>query len=959
MKNNFAQHYVPKLALFILCTFFLNAPALAVMENYCASPAFLGQNIAPNIMVVLDNSGSMCFQAYGGGYNPSQFEAGVYYGYFDGNTNYRYNGSKWVPTSEPMNNATLDHPIAKGSFLNWATMRRVDVAKKVLIGGKAIPRTYEGNEHVTLYGELCPKKRFAKKPYTNDPDLLQPISYQDCTFGMPKNSNAELHITCSGGVVHRFKTIVDQGTTDARGVIDELASQVRFGLTFFKSNTEGGRIEKYNRFNAGAEMVPSITQMAPGTWTPLAETLYEVVRYFRQDNPYYTGAAGFSPGSGDFTGTDIFRDPFAYKFTDIDPTLSDQYVRCAKSFVLFLTDGESTKDRNIPSALRGKSAEGGLRPDGKRYAGTDVGQPYSYDGSDYMIDVAYWARTEDMRPGNETDTPTTWRKSLPGMQNIVLYPVFLFGSGSTMLKDAAIYGGFADLKDIAGNTNNMPDCNIRPAECFRDSNGNGVIETDGSDLPLTYYESSDGYILERDLKKVIMEMLDRATSGTGASVLGSQEGAGVVALQSVFYPQRTFKSFQDLTWIGDVMNYWYYLDPYLGNTQVREDSLREGTDYTLLDLKNDFIADFRFDASPNQQKTFVDRCRDDDGNGSCDTAAGSVVIEESKPIWRAGLSLWWTEPSDRTIWTSLDGVNFLPFETVNAPYLKDYLGQSDDLSAGATVEYVRGQDGMKLCSISRTPCFVETDCSVSGEVCASTRSRTATIKVCSTSKTLCETDADCGSFGGICAEETHTWKLGDIVSSTPRLLGPSPLNNYDQGIPRGYNDWSYEEFITTNAYKERGTVFAGSNDGMFHAFKLGKLLHDWSGKEWWQIGRIEGSVGTPGSIGTENWAFIPRNALPYLQYLSREDYDHIYTVDGPVVVADISIHVTNPIIPGASYWEYPKTKDSWRTVVVSSMGIGGATCQHEDSPPLSQPVLGPRTRWGVPLRACPRTLPWM
>ncbi len=923
MKNSFAFHFVAKLPLLVVFAFFLNSPVLADMDNYCASPAFLGQKIAPNVMVVLDNSGSMCSAAYANPYNPGQFASGVYYGYYDGNTNYRYDGAKWEPTTDLMSTATLDHPIATGSLLNWATMRRVDVSKKVLIGGKANPRTYTPGNPVTLYpGSGCTGARthYSSISATD----IQPSDFNGgCQFKLYGHSTDPwLRIQC-GSTVRSYYLPVDQGTTNARGVLDELNSQVRFGLTYFDRYSNGGEVNEYIAFDAANQVAASANNMAPNTSTPAGETMYEVLRYFRQDSPHYSASPPhYTVGSGNFTGTAIYRDPYAYNFSATGSTLSDQYVRCAKSFVLFLTDGQpwSDCDASLPSFLNNLSQEAGGANANRRYAGT----PYS-SNRDCLIDAAYWGRTRDMRPGTETDVPTTWRKSLPGMQNVVLYPVFLFGGGGALLKDAAIYGGFKDIKDASGNYNNRPDCLIRPAECYRDSNNNGVIESDGSDDPLTYYECKDGYALERDLKKVIMDMLERATSGTAATVLGSSEGAGVVAMQSIFYPQRTFNSLQDLSWIGDTMNYWYYLDPYLEYTQIREDTVREDSNYTLLDLKNDYIADFRFDPSPNQQKTFVDRCRDDDGNGSCDTPAGSVNIEESRPVWSAGMSLWWTDPGNRTIWTSVDGSNLSSFEITGLTTdIENYMGQTGT-TAEETIRYVRGIDGRKLCSVSRTSCVNDSDCPIT-EVCAPTRSRTASIKVCSTSKVPCNIHSDCVNFGGgTCGEETHVWKLGDIISSTPRVLGPAPLNNYDQVIPRGYSDASYGEFIETMQYEDRGTVFSGSNDGLFHAFNMGKLSHQWAGKEWWQIGRIDGTVGASGSIGTEKWAFIPRNVLPYLQYLSREDYDHIYMADGPIVMADVSIHVADPLF-ASDYWEFPKTKDSWKTVVISSMGIGGATC---------------------------------
>ena len=175
-------------------------------------------------------------------------------------------------------------------------------------------------------------------------------------------------------------------------------------------------------------------------------------------------------------------------------------------------------------------------------------------------------------------------------------------------------------------------------------------------------------------------------------------------------------------------------------------------------------------------------------------------------------------------------------------------------------------------------------------------------------------------------------------------MGPGQLKTYDRQPPGGYNDQSYAKFIKSNDYQNRQLVFSGTNDGMFHAFRLGKLLQKWPGKEWWQAARLEGGTG-PGGIGTEAYAFIPKNVLPYLQYLKDEEYPHIYMVDGPITLTDAAIHTTtscaeaNPAATYSNYWDCPKittmtagspndvnfADTSWRAVVIGSMGIGGAT----------------------------------
>lgn len=1083
--------------------------ARAAMSDYCVTPPFVAQSISPNILIVLDNSLSMCDQAYSGGYDPGQFVGGLYYGYFDGAKNYQYtNNGRWEETSVALNTGTVANPIATGSFLNWAAMRRIEVAKKLLIGGKANPRSPSAGLTVKLDAQTdCGGWTFDKDHDTSAGTMIYPFvgSYNF------QNDNGELNITAlsgasvytvppnadlsvpagwsenpasgsvtvwdkvdeassdgdttyvqnssttspvimdfsytqaepagaivvklylqakkstSSGTTRRirgvlrvngtdyesgysnigtsyttyswtwsvnphtgsawtwneikqiaasgnldgfgfkaysnyasaplirvtqaylavevttpsggpFNLIVDQGGVKAEGLVDSLDNEVRFGLAYYNTDN-AGRVEEYVGYNTPTNMITSIHNLTPSTWTPMGETLYEMIRYFRQDSPYYSNSpADYSIGSGAISSPNVFRDPYAYKFTDLDASLTNTYVPCAKSFVLFLTDGESTQDQSMPGSstsspyapcaltnIKACSGYGGAPNNpNPRFAGTPIGQTYSSSGTDYLIDVAYWARTNDMRPGSCTTVPTSWQQCLPETQNVFFYPVFMFGTGSSLLKDAAIYGGFVDI-----NGNNKPDCATIPAECYKDSDGDGTVEANGDDHPISYYEGNDGYALEQSIRTAIYDIVKRAASSTAVAVLSSSEGSGANLMQALFYPKRSFPDGTEISWTSDLMNYWYYLDPFLTSSQIREDTIREGSDYTLLDLKQDYITSFTFDSSLN--KTMAHRWWDTSGSGALSTDMGSVPIENTLPVWRAGFNLWWTEPANRVIKTSVNGSTLISFDTANRATLDDYLGlTASSAAANRTINYVRGYDCAN--SVTGDACV----CGTAG--CAQIGgSRTVSAGVCSARRTPCASAAECPG-GESCVQETHTWKLGDIISSTPRVMGPSPLNTFNAPSPFGYNDSTYGDFTKSDDYKERQLVFAGANDGMLHAFRLGKLLQTWTGKQWYEAAKQEGITGA-GGIGTEAYAFIPKNVLPYLQYLQDPDYCHIYMVDGPTTLTDASINKPSTCTL-TDYWDCPKlvtmqaapssgrtdsTKTSWRSILVGSMGVGGAT----------------------------------
>jgi type IV pilus assembly protein PilY1 len=1040
------------LSVFLPCTLVEGA-----MNNYCIIPPFVSQSIPPSVLIVLDNSGSMCGQAYAGSYDPSQFakicsdepskrcntaadcSTGVcdsyYYGYFEGPKKYRYSG-RWEETTAALTTGTVANPVATGSFLNWATMRRDEVAKRLLIGGKANPRSWNGSVTVKLDGEnacqfndatfdmekdvdtsagdliypFVGNYRFTRaddsqglyiapiggateteirRPnsdivngawtansgttrYTqvdeaspNDTDYIQNTtsnsndqvimgydksafsisgvitgvtvvvrakrssssgtlriqgvmrvknssgvdtdyissysnltsSYSDYNFPWPTNpqtgaawtfsdlttsgvssltgfgvkaytaptstrypmvSQVYLIVTVTNPTGGPYNTIVDMGPgKDAKGIIDTLSNDVRFGLAYYAGEDEdGARVAIDVDFATPTNMITSIHNQNPSTYTPLGETLYEMARYFGQETPKYSN----SPAD---YATGLAHDPYFFDYPDA--AITDAYVQCARSYVLMLTDGESTYDQNLPGSGSGACSLTNIKgcSSGYRFAGTTVGTTYTLSGTDYLIDAAFWARTNDMRPGACTDTPTVWQKCLPGMQNLTLYPVFMFGTGSTLLKDAAIDGGFLDL-----NGNNRPDCLTAPKECYRDTDGDGVVESNGQDDPLTYYEGNDGYALEASIIEAINAILKRASSGTAASVLASGEGSGANIVQAIFYPKRTFVN-TELDWTATLQNLWYYIDPNLGVSSIREDTDQEFE----LELEKDSIVHFEF--KTDEQKTKA-KLYASDTRGNQGSLLSEVYVEDLNYLWEAGGLLHSRLPGvdPRTIYTTTDGVTRILFASGAASALRTQLQASSDPDAANIINYVRG----------------DTDVDT-----ALYRSRTVT-------------------YEGL----TRIWKLGDIVNSTPRLVSHIPLHTYDSK----YGDKTYEHFADTDRYRNRGMVFVGGNDGMLHAIKLGTLevVNNSTSKK---------AILSGTNRGREQWAFIPKSALPYLKYMMDKEYCHLYYIDATPYVFDASIgesgsgDVSDELRPDCPD-PYSTGTCSWRTILIGGMRLGGA-----------------------------------
>jgi type IV pilus assembly protein PilY1 len=108
---------------------------------------------------------------------------------------------------------------------------------------------------------------------------------------------------------------------------------------------------------------------------------------------------------------------------------------------------------------------------------------------------------------------------------------------------------------------------------------------------------------------------------------------------------------------------------------------------------------------------------------------------------------------------------------------------------------------------------------------------------------------------------------------------------------------------------------------MLHAFRLGKLELSWGGKAAVQKARITDPFSSTllTTLGDEQWAFIPKNALPYLKFLKDPDYCHLYYADLAPYVFDASIGSGT-----TDQSQQTRTQASWRTVLIGGMRTGGA-----------------------------------
>jgi type IV pilus assembly protein PilY1 len=175
---------------------------------------------------------------------------------------------------------------------------------------------------------------------------------------------------------------------------------VRIGAFVFNNN-EGGQLQstvKSLTDTDRAQLITDFNAITPQTWTPLAETLYEIGLYFKGGPSYFNSGVNY---------------------------ISPIQYSCQKNYVIIITDGNSTQDRNSVLA----TAIGDRDGDQREPIGAANDPNYADEGSDYLDDVAKYLYDADLR------------SDLSGQQNIITYTIgFTDGSNVDLLNRTAVNG---------------------------------------------------------------------------------------------------------------------------------------------------------------------------------------------------------------------------------------------------------------------------------------------------------------------------------------------------------------------------------------------------------------------------------------------------------------------------------------------------------------------------------------
>ena len=418
--------------------------AIVVPTSSLANDAdlFTTTAVAPNVLLVIDNSASMnhiiwhedftpgtvysCNQATYGAWVSSDT---THTGAFDPNEVYFYDGQRF---------GRNDPVLGFVYHTNYGTQTHCGRTRTLINDSNAA-----GNQ-----GDLDNNKRKWTR-YTGEYLNWIFSAEADAAWAQISNGSNGFPSSCVGG--NAFGKYQRTRMNVAKQVLKDvvcqvnLVGQVRFGIAIFRSegtgtdDPNGGYVLEEVDFptsNQQADLVSAIQSVTADTHAPIAETLFQSYTYFMSRNvsdlpvsvlanptpevfPVYQYDTKTNSTGGNYSTNAVPADPMQYS--------------CQKSFIILITDGDSERDdfdqENPTNTAAGfdrfQQLIGDYVPDGEIEAPAGVGEM-----TRYADDIAKYMTENDMRP------------DFAGEQTIDTYTVgFAVGSSATaMLQKTAAAG---------------------------------------------------------------------------------------------------------------------------------------------------------------------------------------------------------------------------------------------------------------------------------------------------------------------------------------------------------------------------------------------------------------------------------------------------------------------------------------------------------------------------------------
>ncbi len=951
------------------------------LADYSAFPPFISATVKPNILLILDNSGSMNEFAYKEvtgyrctstraftGYN----EGKKYYGLFDPDQCYKYDNVHhyFYPVGPVVDDPATpdiqersagfagDPRRFSGNWLNWWTMRRLDVAKKVLTGGRLAA---DPNDYVLLgtpterdFRRIYDDYTAATDPfgvatknvyYTpfrqgiysyffndrrngefailfnvvaatfDDPDDLGPDGCADTgPYLVLTNDPMYQNVGESGYAYDAYIVAVKTGTVGVdeppKGIVQSMASQVRFGYMQFNLGygpSEGatgdwstwdidgdGTVDLHWGYADGGR----IRNYVGDTQTivsPQGDTVLQLV-----DNINQQMIKMWTPLE------EVLNEAVRY-FQQVSPCYQPDYPDSPPANNVDFETSD-TWDAYYFNDFYGPGS-GETIPCAKSFIIliTD-GEPNQNSGVDKCGSVnANFAgdgngMLDDIAFRMNTEDI---RPDLEGVQHISLYTVFTFEEPSQAqvaidyLKRASRAGAFTDM-DGDGEPFCEENCggwgsSFYPGTC---GSRDGAGECTAAPLCQEWDRNCDGVpdtFYEAQDGEQIAESLMMAITDI---LRRSASGTAVSILSTSAHGEGSlFQAYFkpiEVTAMGDQTAETHWLGYLHGLWVDDHGNLREDNGDFKLVYEEDNIIQFYFDEQ-NGTRVRRDYVSVDHPYGDDTWEETNISMNDVRSMWEAGKVL------------ALRDLSAKPrkiFTSLDGVTMTEF----DPAQAAVFQHYLRAAT---VADAEDLMYYIIGD---ADEIPSTMRSR----------KIFVDSDGD------TTPDTEGFWRLGDIIYSTPAVVS-RPMENYDDI----YSDPTYGTFEKQYAWGSGPTptprptvIYVGANDGMLHAFNAGCYrpgddrstgTHEHGRYTEEYPSYFTSSLGYTPDRGDEIWAYIPRALLPHLQWLADPNYTHVYYVDMKPKVVDARIFPSDATHP-----------DGWGTVLIGGLRLGGGLYEVDD-----------------------------
>lgn len=464
---------------------------------------------------------------------------------------------------------------------------------------------------------------------------------------------------------------------------------------------------------------------------------------------------------------------------------------------------------------------------------------------------------------------------------------------------AAKWGGF---KEDSYDANGLPDQQKE-------------WDKDGDSVPDNYFYVVNPLRLEQQLNRAFSSILENTSSATAASVISNSRSGEGALYQSLFFPVYRTDDGSAVEWAGQV--HALFVDEY-GN-------LREDTDQDQqLDALDDYFLVFDGATAKKYQDANENNILDAD---EVIANPPQVAFKDIKYLWS---STQWlnknvADATTQRTYTSADDQRYIftfvdktgDMVVTNQTEIFDFVAPESDpawsdlTSANDFYAYLHTHDPFSLEAVDSAD-LDEFKSAVARQTCREInfirgQDQAEETVGDTTLPAMRSRQVDDDNDG-----ETETWRLGDIVYSTPTIVS-TPAEDFDLI----YRDQTYTQFI--KAHKNRRNVlYVGANDGMLHAFNAG--FYDTANKKY-RTQPLDADGNTITSItayeiGSELWAYVPFNLLPHLYWLTKPEYQHIYYVDLQPRIFDARIYTDKDA-------DDEVNPSGWATIMVAGMRFGG------------------------------------